>query len=199
MDNLGSHQTEIPVDVFRGFALAENVAPFVSVNANDSKRAQSFAMIHELEHHWPGFTGVSCRDAERDIEKFCNDVVGDFLLPALEFRNWISLRTSASQTRCRLSVHSAGAQSQWRHGGIQYKLHEREKHTKAAPTTGQPMATLGPIKFKLPRYRRTNCQGESFIPADRHVGLTEGNLTPAATGLSTTLLNSLTAGESPDF
>ena len=86
VDNLGSHHTKLPVDVFRGFALADDVAPFVAVNANDSKGAQSFTMIHELAHLWLGLTGVSGRDAERDIEKFCNDVAGEFLLPALELQ-----------------------------------------------------------------------------------------------------------------
>ncbi|WP_299749779.1 XRE family transcriptional regulator [uncultured Tateyamaria sp.] len=86
VDNLGSHHTEMPVDVFRGFALADDVAPFVAVNANDSKGAQSFTMIHELAHLWLGLTGLSGRDGERDIEKFCNDVAGEFLLPALELQ-----------------------------------------------------------------------------------------------------------------
>jgi len=86
VDNLGSHHTEIPVDVFRGFALADDVAPFVAANANDSEGAQSFTMIHELAHLWLGLTGVSGRDGERDIEKFCNDVAGEFLLPALELQ-----------------------------------------------------------------------------------------------------------------
>jgi len=86
VDNLGSHHTEIPIDVFRGFALADDVAPFVAVNANDSKGAQSFTMIHELAHLWLGLTGVSGRDGERDVEKFCNDVAGEFLLPDLELQ-----------------------------------------------------------------------------------------------------------------
>jgi len=86
VDNLGSHHTEVSVDVFRGFALADEVAPFIAVNANDSKGAQSFTMIHELVHLWLGLTGVSGRDGERDIEKFCNDVAGEFLLPASDLR-----------------------------------------------------------------------------------------------------------------
>ena len=49
---------------------------------------------------------------------------------------------------------------------------EGRKHTKAAPTTGQAMTTLGRVKFKRPRYRRTDRQGESFIPAEHQLGLT---------------------------
>ncbi len=84
VDNLGSHHTEIPVDLFRGFALASDVAPFVAVNANDSKGAQAFTIVHELVHIWLGATGVSGIDGEMRIEKFCNDVAGELLLPAHE-------------------------------------------------------------------------------------------------------------------
>ena len=76
---------------------------------------------------------------------------------------------------------------------------EGKKYTKAAPTTGRAMTTLGPVEFKRPRYRATNRQGESFIPAEHQLGLTKGNLTPAAAGLSMALLSSLTARESADY
>ena len=61
------------------------------------------------------------------------------------------------------------------------------------------MTTLGPVEFKRPRYRATNRQGESFIPAEHQLGLTEGNLTPGAAGVSMALLSSLPARESADF
>ena len=73
------------------------------------------------------------------------------------------------------------------------------KHTKAAPTTGQAMNTLGRVKFKRPRYRRTNRQGESFIPAEHQLRSAKGNLKPAAASLSMALLSSLPARESADF
>ena len=73
------------------------------------------------------------------------------------------------------------------------------KYTKTAPTTGQATTTLGPVKFKRPRYRRTNRQGESFIPTEHQLGLTEGNLTPAAASLSMALISSVPARESVDL
>ena len=76
---------------------------------------------------------------------------------------------------------------------------EGKKHTKAEPTTGQAMTTLGSVEFERPRYRRTDRQGESFIPAEHQLGLTEGNLTPAAASVSMTFLSSLTARESEDL
>lgn len=84
VDNLGSWHTTISVETFRGFALADDVAPFVAVNANDSPGAWSFTLVHELAHLWIGATGVSGGTAERAIEKFCNDVASELLLPRAE-------------------------------------------------------------------------------------------------------------------
>lgn len=81
VDNLGSHHTTIPVDLFRGFALADEVAPFIAVNVNDSKAAQAFTIIHELAHLWLGRTGISAGTTNSTVEKFCNEVAAKFLLP----------------------------------------------------------------------------------------------------------------------
>lgn len=82
--NLGSHHSAIPVEVFRGFAIADAVAPFVVINDQDAKTAWSFTLLHEITHLWLGATGVSGARAEIAIEQFCNDVAGEFLLPASE-------------------------------------------------------------------------------------------------------------------
>ena len=80
VDNLGSWHTTINAEAFRGFALADEIAPFVAVNANDSPSAWSFTLVHELAHLWIGATGVSGGVAQQKIEKFCNDVASEFLL-----------------------------------------------------------------------------------------------------------------------
>jgi transcriptional regulator with XRE-family HTH domain len=41
--NLGSHHTAIDLDTFRGFALADDVAPFIVINDQDAYAAWSFA------------------------------------------------------------------------------------------------------------------------------------------------------------
>lgn len=86
VDNLGSWHTTLPVDAFRGFALADKIAPFVAINANDSRGAWCFTIIHELTHITLGETGVSGGGFENQIEKFCNDVASEFLVPATELR-----------------------------------------------------------------------------------------------------------------
>lgn len=84
MGNLGSHHTNIDVREFRGFALADEVAPFVIINENDSRAAWSFTLLHELAHVYLGQTGISGYDGEAEVEKFCDSVAGRFLLDPAE-------------------------------------------------------------------------------------------------------------------
>lgn len=84
LGNLGSYHTNIPVETFRGFAIADVVAPLVVVNDQDSKPAWSFTALHEVAHLWLGTTGVSGANSEARIEQYCNDVAGEALLPTDE-------------------------------------------------------------------------------------------------------------------
>lgn len=87
INNLGSHHTNISLNTFRGYALADKIAPFVIINKNDSYGAWSFTLLHELAHIWLGETGISGVQSDMKIEKFCNDVAGNFLLPEEELSN----------------------------------------------------------------------------------------------------------------
>jgi len=84
--NLGSYHTTIDVKTFRGLALADDIAPFVIVNDQDARSAWSFTLLHELVHIWLGQTGISGWRAEISIERFCNDVASEFLLPNSELQ-----------------------------------------------------------------------------------------------------------------
>jgi hypothetical protein len=44
--NLGSHHTALEVSAFRGFALADPIAPFVIINDQDARSAWSFTLVH---------------------------------------------------------------------------------------------------------------------------------------------------------
>lgn len=81
ISNLGSHTTTVDVERFRGFALSDAVMPFIVINDQDAKPAWSFTLLHELVHLWLGVTGVSGSAGDVAIEKFCNDVAGQILLP----------------------------------------------------------------------------------------------------------------------
>ena len=86
--DLGSHHTTISEHVFRGFAIADEIAPFIIINDQDAIPARSFTLIHELTHIFTGSTGVSNAPSTivsnaqpARIERFCNDVASEFLLP----------------------------------------------------------------------------------------------------------------------
>lgn len=80
MGNLGHHTTNISPRVFRGFALADDVAPFIVINENDSHSAWTFTLIHELAHVFLGQSGISGYDGDQDIEQLCDEVAACFLL-----------------------------------------------------------------------------------------------------------------------
>jgi len=88
--NLGSHHTNIGVKTFRGFALSDDIAPFIIINDRDAKSAWSFTLLHEMVHLALGQTGVSGSGAyaEKQIEKFCSDVASEILLPSVEFKTF---------------------------------------------------------------------------------------------------------------
>jgi transcriptional regulator with XRE-family HTH domain len=107
--NLGSHHTAINVEAFRGFALADNIAPFVVINDQDAPSAWSFTLLHELTHLWLGQTGVSGRRPEMEIEKFCNDVASSFLLPTSELATvGIELGTSQGEAIKYINAFAPG-------------------------------------------------------------------------------------------
>jgi Zn-dependent peptidase ImmA (M78 family)/transcriptional regulator with XRE-family HTH domain len=90
--DLGSYHSAINETVFRGFAIADPIAPFIVINDRDAKNAWPFTLVHELAHVWLGETGISGspddvepRTRAGRIERFCDDVAGEFLLPARAF------------------------------------------------------------------------------------------------------------------
>lgn len=84
MGNLGTHHTDIDVQIFRGFALADNIAPLIVINEKDLRAAWSFTLLHELVHILLGETGISGYNGNAEIERFCDSVAARFLLDPAE-------------------------------------------------------------------------------------------------------------------
>lgn len=79
----------IPVNECRGFVLVNEMVPFMFVNAADAKAAQLFTIVHELAHIWvgesAGFDNQNLLPANDPIEKLCDQVAAEFLVPAISF------------------------------------------------------------------------------------------------------------------
>lgn len=86
----GNSHRPLRVEEFRGFALADTLAPLVFINGADSKAAQMFTLAHEMAHIWLGESGVSNSETRQfppqDIEQWCNAVAAEFLMPLEQTR-----------------------------------------------------------------------------------------------------------------
>jgi Zn-dependent peptidase ImmA (M78 family) len=95
LGNLGSHHTNISVDTFRGYAIADDIAPLILINDQDARSAWSFTALHEVAHLWLGTSGISGWGDGSQIERYCNDVASEILLPERENRDLARIRASS--------------------------------------------------------------------------------------------------------
>jgi Zn-dependent peptidase ImmA (M78 family)/transcriptional regulator with XRE-family HTH domain len=154
LGNLGSHHTALSLETFRGIAIADPIAPFIVLNDQDSRAAWSFSLIHELTHVWLGQTGVSGGAPDQGVERFCNEVAAEYLLPSSElvglFRaarpdpdrldEWIgstsqAVKLSRTMIAYRLLSHELISRAEFERLRRQYREHwlaNREDRREAA-------------------------------------------------------------------
>jgi len=190
--NLGSHHSNISPEVFRGFALADEIAPFVVINDQDARAAWSFTLFHELVHIWLGQTGISDLSYESRTERFCNMVASELLLPAAEFQSWQpefdgipalvdeisryarARKLSRALVNYRLLLDGAISHATWElTAGVLREtwLRERERDRK------QQQGSSGPNYYTVKRHRL----GGALLGLAKR-GLQDGVLTPTKAG-----------------
>jgi len=167
LGDLGSHRSAIPASVFRGFAIADAVAPFAVINARDAQPARAFTLIHELAHILLGQTGVSGSipiDAPKTrkarVERFCNDVAGGFLLPEPQFLKDVEPFDAGDADAARDAVEAIAALWSVSEPMVAYRLHRIEY------INGTTYKTLGKehaarLRRKQERDRKTDGSGPS--------------------------------------
>lgn len=84
--DLGHHTKTLDVSIFRGFCIADKIAPFIVINNRDTVTAWSFTLLHEFVHLILGNSAIISKGLEGKIEVFCNNVASEFLLPKREAR-----------------------------------------------------------------------------------------------------------------
>ena len=122
---LNNNGRPLDPDEFRGFTIADALAPLVFINGADTKAAQTFTLAHELAHLWIGQSGVTdatIRQApSRQTERWCNQVAAEFLVPLAVLRtdyqksNQLDREVSRLSRRFKVSslvilrrIHDAG-------------------------------------------------------------------------------------------
>jgi Zn-dependent peptidase ImmA (M78 family) len=209
LGNLGSHHTNIPVEIFRGFAISDKLAPMIVINDQDTKSAWSFTAMHELVHLWLGSTGISGTDTTDKVEQYCNDVAGEILLPVEDlkvFGNVASFETAVKEitefaAQWRIS-RSMVAFKLYRTGKINHaswsrlsnKFHDdflafrqKESEKKKASDTGPNYYVVRRHRIGgalLSLVRRAIDDGNlTYTKASRVLGVKPGNVEPLlATG-----------------
>jgi len=104
-----NNRRKLDPDDFRGFALADDLAPLVFINGADSKSAQMFTLAHELAHIWLGQSALSdvgpASSPSNDVEIWCNRVAAELLVPLAGLRQEYSRWAPLHEETSRLARH----------------------------------------------------------------------------------------------
>jgi Zn-dependent peptidase ImmA (M78 family) len=189
--DLGSDPSAIDAVAFRGFALADPIAPFIVINDQDAEGALAFTLVHELAHVAIGASGLSGGTPEGLVEAFCNDVAGEILLPRSELELFpvpmddVALRQSITEfaiqrkvsrqtVAYRLRIIGHLDHLRWRDISRGFQADFTPEHDKHRATERGGDETS---YYEVRRHRL----GTALLPLVRR-NLDEGKLTPTRAG-----------------
>ena len=183
----GHWSTAIEVSIFRGFVIADGLAPFIVINDQDAKSAWSFTLLHELAHLLLGESGVSGGPPQAGVEQLCNDTAAATLIELNEIEDLpleggtgdvVQINALADRARVSRSmigyqlfrvgrisqIRWEGLREQFRADWIAGKTKEKEKNKGNAG---------GPNWYVVRRHRL----GAALLSVARQ-GIADGSLTP---------------------
>jgi Zn-dependent peptidase ImmA (M78 family) len=153
-----NNRRKLDPEEFRGFALADALAPLVFLNGSDSKAAQMFTLAHELAHIWLGESAVSDPQPSivpnHRVERWCNEVAAEMLVPLQVFqqdydRN-ADLRTEMDRLARRFKVSTLVILRRMRDAGLSaahfreaYAAEVERLHAMSTGSGGNFYLTLG--------------------------------------------------------
>ena len=97
MNGIVNNNTHRPLNIeeFRAFALINEYAPLIFINAVDSQGARLFSLLHEAVHIWLGKNDLfndRRGKSKRPTEVLCNAVAAELLVPRIIFEEtWKNL------------------------------------------------------------------------------------------------------------
>src|SRR5208283_1984556 len=104
---LNNNYRHLNPEEFRGFAMADNLAPLVFINGADTKAAQMFTLAHEIAHIWLGASALSDSNVafvpNNVIELWCNRVAAELLVPLEVLRSELTPDERIDLTLSRLA------------------------------------------------------------------------------------------------
>lgn len=72
---------------FRGLAIYHSTLPIIIINNSDTRKAQTFSLLHELGHLLRKKSEIDeWKDFNQDVETWCNELAANVLMPAKKFR-----------------------------------------------------------------------------------------------------------------
>lgn len=185
----GHWSTAIDVSIFRGFAIADKLAPMVVVNDQDAKSAWTFTLLHELAHLLLGQTGVSGGTPQDGVEQLCNDAAATILVDVEEISslgrlldggtadvtaiNALADRARISRSMVAYQLFRVGAIDRIRWEGLretfrgQWLAQKEREREKSRGKEG------GPNWYVVRRHRL----GAAILSVARQ-GMADGSLTP---------------------
>ncbi len=108
---------KINPNIMRGFVFANTPYPTLAINQRDTFYARVFTLVHEISHIIINKSGIidpfySISDNREKIERFCNSVASETLIPQDEFKNVI--KNKSFKNKPEVEKFLAKASSIWK-------------------------------------------------------------------------------------